>query len=324
MTPTQYAAQTNAACGTNPVVGYSPWGPGPSQHQFVENFYNNPIQYPTNGSNNGAHRYQPPPPPLPNANGTCYQQHQQTSKSCHSHYPSSHPHSVEYQPYHSNGGNRKCGNTRMCASFDALSPQQAVLPNPANWQNPVPKTNGTHNHKCTKQNSQQQLYQCSSECSDHSLKSHSQNSHSSQERSKNSNCKENCHQRTANNKNHHALHQNGHTKPTGSHCPTANGTDILNGNDNIYENDDETTENDQMLGSTTNQNTNYATTVSETDRHSDCCSSVGEGDTCCSCSESSCLYAEAVDPAPSIAPSQSTSSNQLAKLQVPTPTATQN
>lgn len=47
----------------------------------------------------------------------------------------------------------------------------------------------------------------------------------------------------------------------------------------------------------TNNSVSYPA-VSETDRHSDCCSSVGDadGDTCCSCSESSCLYAEAGEP----------------------------
>lgn len=272
-------AQNNGTCG--PAM--SPWGP--TQHQYVENFYNNPVQYTTNGSTNNVHRFPPNhQPPLPNANATpCYPQ--QTTKSCHSHYPTNHPHSVEYQPYHQNNGiNRKCGNTRMCSSYDALtSPQQPLLPNPANWSN-QPKTNGSHTtHKCTKQNSQQQLYQCSSECSDHSLKSHSQHSHSSQERSKNSNCKETCHQRSQSNKHHT------HNGKTTNHC-TTNGNDILNGNDNIYENDDETTEHDRMITST-----------------SDCCSSAGEVDgdsSCCSCS----LYAEAGDPP------QSASNNQLAKM----------
>lgn len=292
-------AQNNGSCGPA-SVGYSPWGP--SQHQYVENFYNNPIQYPTNGSSTNVHRFPNHQPPLPNANGTsCYPQHQQTTKSCHSHYPTNtHAHSVEYQPYHSNNGiNRKCGNTRMCSSYDALtSPQQPLLPNPANWaNNSQPKTNGGGGggaHKCNKQNSQQQLYQCSSECSDHSLKSHSQHSHSSQERSsKNSNCKESCHQQqqqqqqqrsAQTNKQHHT-----HNGKTTNHC-TTNGNDILNGNDNIYENDDETTEHDRMITST-----------------SDCCSSAGEVDgdsSCCSCS----LYAEAGEPP------QSASNNQLAKV----------
>ncbi|XP_031630104.1 roundabout homolog 2 isoform X2 [Contarinia nasturtii] len=298
-------AQNNGPCGPTSVpVGYSPWGP--SQHQYVENFYNNPIQYP-NGSSNNVHRFPPNhQPPLPNANSTaCYPQHQQTTKSCHSHYPSNHAHSVEYQPYHPNNGiNRKCGNARMCSSYDALtSPQQPLLPNSTNWPNSQSKTNGgsvgggggvnggSGTHKCNKQNSQQQLYQCSSECSDHSLKSHSQHSHSSQERSKNSNCKESCHQRSSSQANKHHTY-NGKTI---NHC-TTNGNDILNGNDNIYENDDETTEHDRMITST-----------------SDCCSSAGEVDgdsSCCSCS----LYAEAGEPTNTTTTTQSTSNNQLAKV----------
>lgn len=141
------------------------------------------------------------------------------------------------------------------------------------------------------------MYQCSSECSDHSLKSHSlsQHSHSSQERSKNSNssgsgsggqhCKESCKRSLT------KSHQHNHQKKHSDH-------DIANGNtQNIYENDDEASENDQMIA--TNTSLNYPT-VSETDRHSDCCSSVddADGDTCCSCSESSCVYAEAGDPMP--------------------------
>lgn len=176
---------------------------------------------------------------------------------------------------------------RNCGSYDALtSPQQPTIPS---WH-------GQKSHKCNKQNSQQQLYQCSSECSDHSLKSHSlsQHSHSSQERSKNSsnssgggpNCKEGCKRSLT------KSHQHNHQKKHSDH-------DIANGNtQNIYENDDEASERDQMIATNTSV-TSYPT-ASETDRHSDCCSSVGDadGDTCCSCSESSCVYAEAVDPMP--------------------------
>lgn len=299
----QYSAQAN------PAIGYTPWIPGAPQPPYVENFYNNPIQYP-NGPPNNMHRY-----PINAANHQVnptahqYPHNQQTSKSCHSHYPTNHPHSVDYQPYHPNNGlPRKCTNGRMCNSYDALtSPQQPLLPNPANWNGPV-KTNGYHSHKCAKQSSQQQLYQCTSECSDHSLKSHSQHSHSSQERtSQPTNCKDNCHHRSASHKPH--THNGKATNTT--HCGTAtttptstttttttNGNDILNGNDNIYENDDETTEHDRMITST-----------------SDCCSSVDEvdGDSCCSCS----LYAEATDPPQTVATipqSQSTSSNQMAKI----------
>lgn len=309
----------NGTCGGAPV-GYSPWTP--AQHQYVENFYNNPIQYPTNGSATNVHHFSNHQQPMPNTNGTsCYPQHQQTTKSCHSHYPSNHAHSIEYQSYHPNNGiNRKCGNTgRMCSSYDALtSPQQPLLPNPANWGNGQPKTNNSH-HKCgggggggsggtttttgiKQQNSQQQLYQCTSECSDHSLKSHSQHSqhsqhsHSSQERCKNSNCKENCHhQRSQQTNNKHHQHTHSSNSKTANNCTTTNGNDILNGNDNIYENDDETTEHDRMITSA-----------------SDCCSSTGEidGDSCCSCS----LYAEADDPATTATTQSAPTNNQIAKV----------
>lgn len=261
-------------------------------NQYVENFYNNP---------------------MPQYGTSCYPQHQSTM--CHSHYPSNHAHSMEYQSYHPNNGrmpkHRKCGGNGG----------QPLLPNPAgfaaglgplwaqpNTNNSQPKTNGFH-HKCVQQNSQQQLYQCTSECSDHSLKSHC----------KNSNCKElteaieNCQKRLqqqqqqqTNNKHHHQhIHSN--------NCTTTNGNDILNGNDpsrpeplskslghlskrQQYENDDETTEHDRMITSA-----------------SDCCSSAGEvdGDSCCSCS----LYAEADEPATTATtPQSSSSNNQLAKV----------
>lgn len=111
MASSQYSGQSNSSCAAN-SVGYSPWGPpGPSQHQFVENFYNNPVQYPANGTSNSAGGYRYPmiptnQPPLPANNVACYaQQPQQNSKTCHSsHYP------ADYQSFHQNG--RKCSNPR--------------------------------------------------------------------------------------------------------------------------------------------------------------------------------------------------------------------
>lgn len=64
------------------------------------------------------------------------------------------------------------------------------------------------------------------------------------------------------------------------------------GNNNIYENDSNLDERQCMLNGSMN--------CDSLDRHSDCCSSSKDdhdgADTCCSCSESSCLYAEAGDP----------------------------
>lgn len=73
------------------------------------------------------------------------------------------------------------------------------------------------------------------------------------------------------------------------------GNNII-GNNNIYENDSNLDERQCML-----LNGSMNCDSLERDRHSDCCSSSKDdhddgGDTCCSCSESSCLYAEAGDP----------------------------
>ena len=153
---------------------------------------------------------------------------------------------------------------RPCGSYDPLiSPQQA-LPNPEWYQ-----INSNF------QNQNNKLYTCSSECSDHSLKTHSQHSHSgSQNGSLNGGVVANC----QNNPSHGV---NGKTKK--NTC-----TEHCNGN-NIYENEEDT-ERDNMIS-------RCGFDVSEADpSNSECCSSK-DGDTCCSCSESSCLYAEADDPA---------------------------
>lgn len=63
-----------------------------------------------------------------------------------------------------------------------------------------------------------------------------------------------------------------------------------NGN-NIYENDEDSCATDKQRIIL-----NGSFDTSEQDRQSECCSSRGDADTCCSCSESSCLYAEADDP----------------------------
>lgn len=68
---------------------------------------------------------------------------------------------------------------RPCGSYDALISPQQQLPSPDLFQ-----LHGNCKHN--------QLYTCSSECSDHSLKTHSHHSsHSSQEKSK-LNCTERC------------------------------------------------------------------------------------------------------------------------------------
>lgn len=105
----QYSGQSNASCGAN-SVGYSPWGPGPSQHQFVENFYNNPVQYPSSsvGSVSSAgplHRFQI----TPTGQTPCYPPNQ-NGKNCHPHFPPNHALSADYQAFHLNA--RKCSTAR--------------------------------------------------------------------------------------------------------------------------------------------------------------------------------------------------------------------
>lgn len=101
-------------------------------NQYVENFYNNP---------------------MPQYGTSCYPQHQQSM--CHSHFPSNHTHSMEYQSYHPNNGrmpkHRKCGG----GGGGGGGGGPPLLPNPAafgtgmgplwaqpNTNNSQPKTNG--------------------------------------------------------------------------------------------------------------------------------------------------------------------------------------
>lgn len=157
---------------------------------------------------------------------------------------------------------------RPCGSYDALiSPQQPQLPNPE-WYQQLSNSNNCNPNK---------LYTCSSDCSDQSLKNHSQHSHHSSQGAGSGGSNSGCKKRSS-------------SKCLESHC---------NGN-NIYENDEErcpTVASDKQQRI---QNGTCGNDVSsETDRQSECCSSsreCGDGDTCCSCSESSCLYAEAEDP----------------------------
>lgn len=92
-----------------------------------------------------------------------------------------------------------------------------------------------------------------------------------------------------NGNNNNSSHKHNHT----SHrCSTTNMKNEANVNGNIYENDDEVSECERMI------NNNGYQGAAEVDRHSECCSSAedGDNDTCCSCSESSCLYTEAIEP----------------------------
>lgn len=107
----QCSGQSGISCGGN-SAGYSPWGP-PAPHQYgqTEHFYNNPIQYPTSNNGNG-HRYpmtptgQQPPASLPGA----FFHQTPAGRNVHNHYPTSHAHTGEYQPFPQNG--RKCNGSR--------------------------------------------------------------------------------------------------------------------------------------------------------------------------------------------------------------------
>lgn len=116
----QCSSQGGLSCGGN-SAGYSPWGP-PAPHQYVppnENFYNNPYS----ASNGNSHRYpitpngQQPPVPVPGP----YFHQTPAGRSLHNHYPTSHPHATEYQPYPANG--RKC-NGRYVSN---MKPNQIAL-----------------------------------------------------------------------------------------------------------------------------------------------------------------------------------------------------
>lgn len=246
MTASQLSGHSGSSCGNS--ANYSPWGPPMQQCNHQENLYNNPVSYP---SSTGRHQITPPPqshqlpPPLP----PCCP----PNRHIHPHYPPSHSHSDNYQPY--NYQNRRCPNTRpQCGSYDALtSPQTPQLPNPE-WFQPPP-------HLTNFQQSQNQIYTCTSDCSDHSLK-------------------------------HHLQHPQHHTHATSHQHSNARSSldrnEILNDHA-IYENDETDMESSVRL-------VNGYHNSHDNDGHSDgCCSSKGE-DTCCSCSESSCLYAEAGDP----------------------------
>lgn len=240
MTSSQHSGHSGGSC--NNSAGYSPWGPPAQPYSLQENLYNNPIPYPNGPHPNQQGRYQitPPPnqqpPPLP----PCYPPHQ---RSLHSHYPPpSHAHS-DYQPYSYQQQNRRC-NSRPCGSYDALTSPQNPLPNPE-WYQPHPN----------------QIYTCTSDCSDHSLKRHQQPPLPPIP----------------------AIHPALQQQIAQQQCQQQNSA--------IYENDE--TEQDHMI--------NGYGGGSEQDRQSECCSSrEGENDACCSCSESSCLYAEAGEPTHSV------------------------
>lgn len=100
----QCSGQSGISCGGN-TAGYSPWGP-PVPHPFMpgENFYNNPVQYPS--ANGNGHRYNAMTPNGQQPSAAPYFHQTPAGRSLHNHYPTSHGHATEYQPFQQNG--RKC------------------------------------------------------------------------------------------------------------------------------------------------------------------------------------------------------------------------
>ncbi|CAD7078040.1 unnamed protein product [Hermetia illucens] len=285
--------------------GFSSWGGGP-QPQYCnrqEGYYNNPLPYPPNSSHpSGQNRYQITPtsqlpPPIP-----YYPQPQQSAnpippRSLHIHYPPPRHALSDYQPV--GHQSQRCNNGRSCNSCDALTSPQ--LPNPE-WYQPLQNSSN-----------QNQIYTCSSDCSDSSLR----NSHQGHHHAHNSYHNHHQHHPHQHHHQQHPQHQQQQQQShpgashslvhsaDNSHDNLKSGSYILNrcnGNNGFQESDE--TEREHMLKSTCSCDIS-----GDTDQRncSECCSS-RDGDTC-SCSESSCLYAEAGEPTQSIPSSAMTKSS---------------
>lgn len=176
---------------------------------------------------------------------------------------------------------------RACTSCDALaSPLQPLPPAGESWYQPLHTS-----HMPPNNSSAHQIYQCSSECSDHSRTSHSNAQHNQQPPS---------YQHVHNAHSHHHSHSHGNHGPGGNNS----GNDTMR-SESSQENGKtaghrchktnrfpEIIENDQKSIATSS--CTYEV-LGEPRNCSECCSSSREGDTC-SCSEGSCLYAEAGEP----------------------------
>ncbi|XP_033251435.1 protein sax-3-like isoform X3 [Drosophila miranda] len=231
--------------------GFSAWGVSPQYAPGCPpgNVYSNPLSS-VGGSQN---RYQitpnnQHPPQLPAYFATAAPG---GGPPTHIQFPTHRHAGSEYQA----GLNAShCAQNRSCNSCDALaSPMQPPPPAPASegWYQPVvPHPQG---HPMQPTTSSHQIYQCSSECSDHSRASHS-------------------HKRQLHAEDHTSGKRSGHRR----HANTQLVQPCLE------------SENENMLVDYELRERTYT---------SDCCNSSREGDTC-SCSEGSCLYAEAGEPAP--------------------------
>lgn len=142
--------------------------------------------------------------------------------------------------------------------------------------------------------SSHQIYQCSSECSDHSRTSHSNVPHTHHH----------SHVPTHGGGSHHNGHGHSHgqTTPSGndtmrSESSTENGGGKSNSQHRCHNKQrfPEIVENDHQLAQSSAGSCTYEVLGEPMRNCSECCSSSREGDTC-SCSEGSCLYAEAGEP----------------------------
>ncbi|XP_055387445.1 roundabout homolog 2 [Condylostylus longicornis] len=364
MNTSQHSSSSGGFSNWN-VIGQNPFAGQRNCDSRQENYYNNPIQYvpPVQGryqiTPTGSH-----PPPLPYYHPINGQQIIQ-QRQMHIHYPSARHGISEYQP--TNGHNSRCSNGRSCNSCDALSSPQQPLPPPSSteWYQPLHQS-ASH---------QNQIYACSSECSDHSSirNGHHQHHHNStgginghshihgnnsinnshiQQSHNNSNTghghqhpgilrqNSNSHSTAIDNNgqppssHHHQQQQQQHQQQqqqqqsqdnninkTGNPSYNINNR-LINGNSGSLNGYQEIDEHEHMLKSCgceintngvvvggkgssanitddVNESTNNRNDQHRINNCSDCYNSSrdGDGDTC-SCSESSCLYAEAIDPMP--------------------------
>lgn len=182
---------------------------------------------------------------------------------------------------------------RNCNSCDSLASPQQHLPSPGQVDMYQPLITPSQ-QQLQHQNSQ--IYTCSSECSDHSAR-HNHHFHNV------SSSLQNQHQQQQQHHTHHRPPSNNHTLESGvggsihydsqHHHPHHHATSNVICGKNTLGDD---SEKEVMLKRCGCNNEPSDNDISEGRNCSECCSnSKDDGDTC-SCSEGSCLYAEAGDP----------------------------
>ncbi|XP_017959892.1 protein sax-3 isoform X1 [Drosophila navojoa] len=261
----------NASIHSSSSGGFSAWGVSPQCAAGCpqENLYSNPLS--SVGGTQNRYQITPTsqhPPPLPPYFATTGGGGggDMASRNIHIHYPTQRHAVSEYQA-------SRCGsNSRACNSCDALaSPMQPPPPLPLQqpvegWYQPV---HAPHGSQMPAASSSHQIYQCSSECSDNSRASHGHNKrhqhpHHSDSSTEHSGSKRSAQRRQA---AQHAQQQQQQQLQQQNSCAESENENMLSSGYELHQR-------------------NYT---------SDCCNSSREGDTC-SCSEGSCLYAEAGDP----------------------------